>query len=109
MMGKANFTSSLTIMSTHKNPRKSIAGCYVIHAFIFTSLPLAVPGSTWSSVSSLAVHCRGHSPGKTSFRCDNSKPPLMPTSQNVIKTRTLLLGCLCQIPSLGNSRLPFLN
>ncbi len=46
MMGKANFTSSLTTIPPIK-PQKSIAGCYVIHAFICTSLPLAVPGSTW--------------------------------------------------------------
>jgi hypothetical protein len=30
---------------------KSIAGCYAAHAFTFTSLPLSVLGSTWSSVS----------------------------------------------------------
>ena len=107
MMGKANFTSSLTTIPPIK-PQKSIAGCYVIHAFICTSLPLAVPGSTWSSVSSLASLQRPFA-GEASLRCDNSKPPLMPTSQNTIKNPNLLLGLPLQIPSLGNSKTPFLK
>ena len=65
MIGKANFTSSLTTIPPIK-PQKSIAGCYVIHAFIFTSLPLAVPGSTGRAFLR-SHHYRGHSPGKLLF------------------------------------------
>jgi Transposase and inactivated derivatives len=105
--GKSQLHLIIDNYSTHKTP-KSIAGCYVIHAFIFTSLPLAVPGSTWSSASSLVSLQRPFA-GEASLRCDNSKPPLMPTSQNTIKNPNLLLGLPLQIPSLGNSKTPFLK
>ena len=104
MTGKANFTSSLTTTPPIK-PQKSIAGCYVVHASTCTPLPRAVPGSTWSSVSSLASLQRPFA-GEASLRCDNFKPPLMPTSQNTTKTPNLLLGLPLQIPSLGNSKTP---
>ena len=50
---------------------KSIAGCYAAHAFTFTSLPLAVPGSTWSSVS-LPVSRQMQFAAGVSLRCGNS-------------------------------------
>jgi hypothetical protein len=51
-VGKSQLHLIIDNYSTHKT-QESIAGCYDIHAFIFISLPLAVPGSTWSSVSLL--------------------------------------------------------
>ena len=95
--GKANFTSSLTTIPPIK-PRKSIAGCCVIPAFIFISLPLAVPGSTWSSAS-LLVSLQRPFDAEASLRCDNFKPLSTPTSPNTTKNPNLLPGLLPQIRS----------
>ncbi len=107
MMGTANFTSSLTTIPPIRPP-KSIAGCYVIHASSFTSLRLAVPGSTWSSVSSLVSLQRPFA-AEASLRCDNFKPPSMPTSPSTTKNPNLLLGRPLQILSLESLKTPFLN
>ena len=107
MMGKANFTSSLTTIPPIK-PRKSIAGCCVIPAFIFISLPLAVPGSTWSSAS-LLVSLQRPFDAEASLRCDNFKPLSTPTSPNTTKNPNLLPGLLPQIRSLESLKTPFLK
>ena len=101
MMATANFTSLLTTMPPIKL-QKSIAGCYVTHASTFTSPLLAVPGSTWSSVSLLVSPPRPFA-GEASLRCDNFKPLLTPTSPSITKTPTLLLGPPPQILSSENS------
>ena len=88
--GKANFTSSLTTIPPIK-PRKSIAGCCVIPAFIFISLPRAVPGSTWSSASLLVSLPRPFD-AEASLRCDNFKPLSTPTSPKQQRTQTFT-GC----------------
>ena len=105
--GKANFTSSLATIPPIK-PRKSIAGCCVIPAFIFISLPLAVPGSTWSSAS-LLVSLQRPFDAEASLRCDNFKPLSTPTSPNTTKNPNLLPGLLPQIRSLESLKTPFLK
>jgi putative transposase len=84
---------------THKTP-KSIAGCYVIHAFIFTSLP----GSSWLNMVErfFAPHHYEAIRREASLRWTTQAA--IDAYSRTIREQTFCLDCLCS-PSLETQKL----